>query len=449
MARLTCRRGRTLLARASIALIALAWGHNALAANNYPLVLVYGYLGFAPGQLYDKRFKYWGGYNDIVGHLQGLNGGHQVFASVVGPVSSNWDRAAELYYQIKGGCVDYGRYHTARHAQFGALQKPAGKCWAADPNNNPQKYPLALYPAWDARHPIHLLGHSQGGQTIRALIELLEHGSPDGDEGGAALYAGGKVGWVVSATTISAPHNGTTMRDAMLDFAPKTFELAGKIAGMAQMNSRDPVYKFGLEQFGLTQSPTESLWDFQQRVKDAPFWQRSNRDSAQWEMAPDGAREFNSWVKTSPNVYYYSIGTVATEAGSYCCNQTDRFIAPFQNSRYQYPRSDMNYFTRSTAGEWIVPSLFRRGMGSYTQSDPNRVPIDSTWFPNDGMVNTVSMRAPSGHPLRIYDGTSVRGTWNFLTDYRPYDHFDVIGWTLKGPSAYPIYEKIADIIYGL
>lgn len=449
MVRSTCRKSRTLLAHASLALLALAWGNNALAANNYPLVLVYGYLGFAPGQLHDARFKYWGGYNDIVGHLQGLDGGHQVFASVVGPVSSNWDRAAELYYQIKGGCVDYGSAHTARHAQAGALQKPPGKCWAADPDNNPQKYPLALYPAWDERHPIHLLGHSQGGQTVRALIALLENGSPNGDEGGAELYKGGKTGWVVSATTISAPHNGTTLHDALFDAVPRTFDLAAKIAAMGPADGRDPVYKFGLEQFGLGESPRESLAQYRQRVKDMPFWKTSNRDSAQWEMAPDGAREFNGWAKTSPNVYYYSIGTVATEAGDYCCNQTDRFIAPFQSARYQYPRDDMNYFTRSSAGAWIVPSLFRRGMGSYTQSDPKRVLIDSSWFPNDGMVNTVSMKAPEGHPVRNYDGTSVRGSWNFLSVYKTFDHFDAIGWTIKGPSAYPIYEKVASIIYGL
>ncbi|UUZ47845.1 hypothetical protein LP420_32840 [Massilia sp. B-10] len=34
-------------------------------------------------------------------------------------------------------------------------------------------------------------------------------------------------------------------------------------------------------------------------------------------MGPDGAREFNAWVKTSPNVYYFSMANTATEAGAF------------------------------------------------------------------------------------------------------------------------------------
>ena len=91
--------------------------------------------------------------------MQSYSGTHEVFAAGVGPVSSNWDRAVELYYQIKGGCADYGSTHTAQSAAFGAIQKPADKFGAADPNNNPSHYPLALYPKWDASHPIPPVSH--------------------------------------------------------------------------------------------------------------------------------------------------------------------------------------------------------------------------------------------------------------------------------------------------
>jgi triacylglycerol lipase len=37
--------------------------------------------------------------------LRGHNVTHQVMTAAVGPISSNWDRAVELYYQIKGGCA--------------------------------------------------------------------------------------------------------------------------------------------------------------------------------------------------------------------------------------------------------------------------------------------------------------------------------------------------------
>jgi triacylglycerol lipase len=106
-------------------------------------------------------------------------------------------------------------------------------------------------------------------------------------------------------------------------------------------------------------------------------------------------------------------------------------------------------FNKPTAGEWVVPSILQRGMGSYTQSGAGRVPIDSSWFPNDGVVNTVSMKAPSGQPQRNYDGTSVRGAWNYLGYYRGYDHFDVVGWLTPSSAVYPLYEEISNIIYGL
>jgi triacylglycerol lipase len=395
-------RFTTGLAGALLAIATLLPAQHAAAANNYPVVLVHGFLGFGPDQFTRSGFKYWGGYGDIAAHMQVYKGPHAVFTASVGPISSNWDRAADLYAQIKGGCVDYGAGNVARQHHPQQEQKPPGKCWAADPANNPHNYPLAFYPAWDAEHPIHLIGHSAGGTTGRALIQLLEHGAAN--QGDGDLYQGGKLGWVRSLTTLSAPHNGTTLRDAVLDLLPNLH------------------------------TPLRDLLD---------------NDLAHWELAPDGARDFNLWALTSPHVYYYSLGTLATEAGSYCCNETDRVIAPIQTSAYQYPRADMFTYFKSYAGEWIVPSLLQHGMGAYTQYAPGRVRIDSAWFPNDGVVNTISMRAPSGHPTRDYDGSPVRGSWNFLGNYRGYDHFDVLNWPNRGPSADPIYDRISDIIFDL
>ena len=118
-------------------------------------------------------------------------------------------------------------------------------------------------------------------------------------------------------------------------------------------------------------------------------------------------------------------------------------------SSYQYARNDMIFFLKNTAGEWVVPSILQRGMGSYTQSNTSRVIIDSTWFRNDGVVNTVSMKSPSGQPVRSYNGSSVKGYWNYLGYYDNYDHFDVIGWLNSSASVYPIYDYITGIVYGL
>ena len=74
--------------------------------------------------------------------------GNVVFVVSVGPVSSNWERAIEVYYQLKGGQVDYGRNHSEKH---NIIQEPEGKSYEA------------IYPKWDENHPVHLLGHSMGG----------------------------------------------------------------------------------------------------------------------------------------------------------------------------------------------------------------------------------------------------------------------------------------------
>lgn len=435
----------------ALAAAGITMAQPAVAANNDPIVLVHGFLGFGPNELRGTNFKYWGGFNDVQEHMRNYNGGgHQVMAASVGPISSNWDRAVELYYQIKGGCADYGARHTAQFAAYGAIRQPAGKCWAPDPANNPNNYPLALYPSWDAAHPLHLVSHSQGGQTVRVLIQLLENGSPNGDEGGGSLFVGGKIGWVKSATTISTPHNGTTLRDVVIDYVPKISELAGKVVEVAGLGgSSNPGYNFKLEQYGIAQGWAERFSDFLVRVKGAPFFSLNHHNSAQWDLGPDGARELNNWVRTSPNVYYYSIANVATEQGSFCCNSTDRIIAPFQSSAYQYARDDMMFFLKNTAGEWVVPSILVRGMGSYTQNAAGRVAIDSSWFPNDGVVNTISMKSPSGQPVRNYDGVNVRGSWQHLGYYPRYDHFDVIGWLLPESGVFPIYDNLSTILYRL
>ena len=81
------------------------------------------------------KFWYWGGFTDLERSLN--RRGCKVVTAAVGPFSSVWDRAVELFYQIKGGTVDYGKEHSARHghARFG------------------RTFP-GLYPAWDAQHPV-------------------------------------------------------------------------------------------------------------------------------------------------------------------------------------------------------------------------------------------------------------------------------------------------------
>ena len=76
--------------------------------NNYPIVMVHGLFGWGNNELYG--INYWGGENSLKDIL--TQNGYTVFTPTIGSVSSNWDRACELYAYLKGGTVDYGEFHS-------------------------------------------------------------------------------------------------------------------------------------------------------------------------------------------------------------------------------------------------------------------------------------------------------------------------------------------------
>ena len=84
-----------------------------------PIFLLHGFLGWGRDEM--DNFYYWGGKFDLQNWL--IEQGYEVYTLSVGPVSSNWDRAIEAYYQIKGGQVNYGVAHSEK---YGLIQKPKG-----------------------------------------------------------------------------------------------------------------------------------------------------------------------------------------------------------------------------------------------------------------------------------------------------------------------------------
>ena len=121
-----------------------------IAQNNYPIVLIHGFMGWGSDELGD--YNYWGGRKDFIKSLE--DQGHLVFELSLGPVSSNWERAIEAYYQLKGGQVDYGKAHSNK---YGLIQKPLGKSYDG------------LYKNWGQDDPVHIIAHSMGGQTARTV----------------------------------------------------------------------------------------------------------------------------------------------------------------------------------------------------------------------------------------------------------------------------------------
>jgi len=68
-----------------------------------------------------------------------------------------------------------------------------------------------MYSEWSAEKPLHFIGHSMGGSTVRVLQQLLENGAFRKHKTSAAM--------IKSLTTISTPHNGTPFTD-FLGLAP-------------------------------------------------------------------------------------------------------------------------------------------------------------------------------------------------------------------------------------
>ena len=59
----------------------------------------------------------------------------------------------------------------------------------------------------------------------------------------------------------------------------------------------------------------------------------------------------------------------------------------------------------------------------------DRLAIDDAWKKNDSIVNTISMRAPSGSAVRFFDGQPRKGIWQDLGTWTTWDHMDIIGQT--------------------
>ena len=122
--------------------------------NDYPIVLVHGFMGWGPEEM--GNYSYWGGKSNYIKDL--ADDEHKIMAVSVGPISSNWDRAIEAFYQIKGGQVDYGSSHSEKN---NIIRMPKEKNY------------VGLYPQWSKENPVHIIGHSMGGQTARMLNYLL------------------------------------------------------------------------------------------------------------------------------------------------------------------------------------------------------------------------------------------------------------------------------------
>lgn len=249
---------------------------------------------------------------------------------------------------------------------------------------------------WSAENKINILGHSFGGATMLTLVMLMNAGSeeemaatPENEI--SPLFTGGKGDWFYSVTALSAPINGTTAYEV-----------------------KDEENK--LSDVGMTTTLFNT-------AATPPQDGRIHEDTADWDMHIDNALEMAKGFTVVDSVYYFSIP---------CC-MTD--IDP--ETGFSVPDTDH------------METIFQvasREMGKFTGYTPGGYYVDESWQPNDGLVNTISARAPFGQPQQDFDENNVvPGVWNVMPTYRG-DHMALQGDLMKTNNVRQLYVDLINMI---
>jgi len=364
----------------------------------YPIVFVHGMGGWGDGAPINGIMPHWGMTAGSVKDY--LNGeGYECYAASVGPISSAWDRACELYAQITGTRVDYGAAHAAvhHHDRYG------------------EDYGKPLVPGWNAKErKLHLIGHSFGGATARLFAQLCEKGSaaeraatPAGElspEGGLSpLFSGKLKGRIASITTLGAPHNGSTASEPNVGginvFATvfKAMMVMGEIVPL-----QGDIIPFRLGHFGISfKSFWRTPWNVASTYKN--FIEGSDNVFADTNI--DGAAALNKTIQCLPGITYFSYAAQMSHD---------------DGKGNQVPNDGMSFLFKSAS----------KAMG--LKHEPYRtagdVLIDDQWLPNDGLVNVISARYPFNEPHKTYNGKNIKtGVWQLMPMIESWDHFDFGG----------------------
>lgn len=282
-------------------------GWNDLTENEYPFVFVHGMGGWGA---YEENapMPYWGGmsFNGLQMSVSDTNivdilneNGIETYEASVGPFSSAWDRACELYAQLTGTVVDYGAAHSEAHNHDRYGYSYEGKALMGE--------------NWDLETPINIMGHSFGGPTVRLFASLMYYGdeaeiAATGDETSPLFTGGHDV--IHSCTTFSSPNDGTPIADFLVDL--KLIALIAFAGNLLGTMFGDEVMMWSLRfgHFGITPKEGEDRAKFS--LTDIMNFYRAN-DNCGYDMTIDGAKKLNEKINVAPNTYYYSYTAIATE----------------------------------------------------------------------------------------------------------------------------------------
>jgi triacylglycerol lipase len=217
---------------------------------------------------------------------------------------------------------------------------------------------------------------------------------------------------VRSVTTLATPHDGTTLAFMLADEAGYLLSWLLSLASyLHEFDERGFSYDFKLDQWDLGQHPEESDDAYRDRLLRSDVWEQE--DISIHDLGPEGARSLNAAHPAVESVHYFSWATWdSTPAGP---------------GKTHLPASGMNLIL-------APPSV---AIGRFLESNPGAGLhlFDQTWWPNDGVVNTISMSGPklgsSDHIVHTgktpANGPLEAGVWHFMGVLTGWDHLDIVG----------------------
>ena len=348
--------------------------------KKYPYVLVHGMMGWGENVEGGNGDVYWGMLCEkpIAQILR--EKGYEVAVPTVAPLGSAWDRACELYAQLTGTVVDYGKAHSEQYGHERYGRDYTGRALLGENG-------------WDMKTPVNLVTHSFGGPTGTVFTSMLEYGVKEEIEASpedcSELFTGGHAGLVRTVTTLESPHNGTQAANVINDAQLPLFIAA--IMMNLSGTQKNPGTDFMVDQFGLTKDPStgeKAKFSVAKCIALA-----HSKDHAGYDMTFEGAKKLLERFPQPQGTYFFSVAANGTEENKLGLTVPSNFNI----------KNILSFVSPIVALLSVLPV------------NNGKVP-GKEWAANDGLVPVISAQYPFGRAHEDYsEGTAPeKGVWYVL-----------------------------------
>ncbi|KAK4444437.1 hypothetical protein QBC34DRAFT_474914 [Podospora aff. communis PSN243] len=244
-----------------------------------PIVLVPGFASW--GKPFLGTINYFGGFSDLAGVLE--TEGYIVISARLSPLSSNKERACELFQQLANISIDAAGEGSGFEkpgvpvdpipVNYGSLPVDP----LLEPKRTPEIWPAVVHGwerlpkswKWSETNKLTFLCHSQGGTTTRLLLHYLSGRAPDDLP---QFPSNDERARVKAIITLGTPHKGSTVPDVAKDILGDSLTQSTIVdlvtsLSFAPRNAR--IYDLGLDHWGFTRASTQETY-LQMRDRIAP-----------------------------------------------------------------------------------------------------------------------------------------------------------------------------------